>query len=223
VRSIAALLPTLLCLGACASFARQDQSLRKVDNLVERIERVHLESELSKARMREGLASLAQVADPNMKGDVSIAYADFVKTVEASEKQAKALRAAVEPMKRSAKPFFQQWSDDLQDFTDQKMRKRSRTRLNETRERYEAIVAAVDPALAGYELFNQSMRDNMLFLGNDFNPTSVAMVRGDVRSLTRQAAELDGYFDACLDAARAYVQQAALPTEVAEEAPSSKP
>lgn len=207
------------CAAACSvlSDGKQSVSLTQVDELVSAIERVHVESELSRERMREGITALHALVSPDIE-DPIVLYADFAEAIKNSETRARALRNAIQPMKNAAGPFFSKWSSDLESFSSVQMRQRSETRYNATRARYDAIVAAVDPALTTYDAFNVGLHDHALFLGHDLNPSSIAEVEDAVRALTELAAKLDGQFAKVLEASRAYVQAAGLPMQ-AEVAP----
>ena len=86
--------------------------------------------------------------------------------------------------------------------------------MRATRSRYEAIVAAVEPAQASLDAFNKGLRDHALFLSNDFNPASLAALKDDVQNLSNLASSLNKQFDECLLATRAYIETAALPVRV---------
>ena len=102
----------------------------------------------------------------------------------------------------------------MQAFTSLELRLRSQTRLMATRERYNAILVAVDPAQPSFDGFNKNLRDHALFLGHDFNAGSVSQIVEDVRMLTVRVAELDITLDACQEAARGYLEASALPMRI---------
>lgn len=212
-----------LGLAGCNSTSRQSAGLQQVDDLLSRIERVHVETELSKARLRTAVESMHALVSPDFAGDPVQSYSGFVAALEASEKQAVALRRAVDPMKRVAEPFFVDWQMQLENFANPTMRERSQVRLNETRRRYNAIVAAVDPALAAYDSVNIGMSDCATFLGRDFNPSAVGMIRQDAHHVTGRAGRLDGLFDQCLEATRAYVEETGFATDLDQEPASEEP
>ena len=200
-----------LALASCQQTGKQSVGLQQADSLVGCIEAVHVETDLAQSRMREALDALRVVTTPGLEGDVLSAYTEFVEAIERSEQQAVALRAAVEPMKATAGPFFGQWKEDLDAFTSSAMRQRSQTRLLATRARYDAVVAAVEPSVAGYDTLNLTLRDHALFLGRDLNASSLAEIEADVRVLQREADALDESLDATLVATREYVGSSALP------------
>ena len=208
-----------LVASSCASTSEKD-SLKEVDSLVARIERVHVESELSKGRVREAVDLLHAITAPDFVGDPVLAYGEFVDALERSEKQAEVLSDQVGPMKESADKVFSKWAEDLAVFTNPNMRARSKERLEATRARFQAIVSSVDPAVETFELFNSALRDHALFLEHDYNPAAVAAIGGEVASVTDQARRLDSNLDVCLATTLAYVQSTALPGELVTQTES---
>jgi hypothetical protein len=194
-----------------------------VNDLVGWVERVHIESELAKQKMRTATTLLADIATSDFEGSAVDAYSRFVKALDESEAQALALRAAVDPMKRSADPVFEQWEQDLQSINSASIRQRSQDRRVATKERYADVVASVDPAQESFDALNRALRDNALFLGNDFNPASIAMIQADVTELSQLANNLDARFDTCLRAAQDYVNAYSLPVPAEPIVPNAAP
>lgn len=188
----------------------------QVDDLLTQIERVHVECELSRQRVLEAQEELSVISAADFSGDPLVAYEQFQASIEASEDQAKSLRSKVAPMRRAAEPFFEQWAADLSSFGNPAMRQHSRQRLEQTRERYERIVAAVLPAQSALDAFNMSLNDCALFLGNDFNSGSVAAIGNELVAIKGLGGELEGSFDASLAACEKYIHAAALRGQIAE-------
>lgn len=212
--STLALILPLTAVSACGIFSSNSVGLSKVDDLVTWIERVHVDSELSKERAHITVRTLHTLIAPNFAGDLVTAYSDFVRAIELSEAQARQLHASLAAMKEAAKPVFDQWQEDLAQFSGEAMRQRSTDRLAATKQRYEAITNSGDPAIAAYDQFNSGMRDHALFLGHDFNAAAIAEIDADIRAVTKLGGELEEQLDACLDAARIYVESGALPLHV---------
>jgi tetrahydromethanopterin S-methyltransferase subunit B len=206
-----------LSLNSCSFLSMTDRPTQ-VNDLVGWVERVHVESELAKQKVNSAVALLEDIATANYQGPAVEAYSKFVTALDESEAQAEKLRGAVDPMKRSADPVFEQWETDLEGISSASIRQRSEERRTATQQRYNDVVASVDPAQESFDVLNRAMRDHALFLGNDFNPASVAMIREDVSELKRLVRELDGRFDTCLRAAQDYVNSYALPVSAAPNA-----
>ena len=209
-RPVVFLLPLVLGTSACVSSSKQSAGLRQVDDLLGQIERVHAETILAREKSHAVLESLETIAAPNYAGDPLAGFTAFVAAIDLSEQQALALRRSVEPMKSSAETVFARWASDLEGFQSAQMRARSQTRLLETRQLYEAIVTAVDPLQWSLDAYNATLRDHALFLGHDFNASSLSALGGGIDELSDQLDELDVGFDSCEKAASAYVRSTAL-------------
>lgn len=201
-------------LTSCAS-SSISQGPAQVDDLVSWIERVYVESELARERANAAVTQLEAILAAEYEDDAVQAYTRFVEALRRSEAQAERLTQQVEPMREAAQPVFDNWAASIEKFQSETMRKRSQSRLEATRQRYESILFAIEPTQTTYAKLNASLRDHALFLGNDFNPTAVEAIEEDARALITLARQLDTGFEKCLSVTRAYVEAAALPVQAA--------
>jgi hypothetical protein len=209
-RTIASLL--VLSLAACATGSRQEGAPVQVDAMITWIERVHVEAERSRAAIGDAHERLQMLAAGKYpQGTVVAAYARLVQATDAAEQQAKRLHETVEPMQTAAQPVFDAWHKDVATIANERLRQRSEMRLAITRERYDAIVTAAVPALQQFDSWVKQLRDQATFLAHDLNSSALDEIQTEVKTATRAAQTLDRSLDACLVAARAYIDQAALP------------
>jgi hypothetical protein len=225
VRSLAIAF-TLPVLTACSSmgpgfdgfFRKQPESgPEQIDELLDRIERVHVDCELAGKSVAETLGLLQAMTARDFRGDPAEAYTRYLAAVELAEQRAEELRDSIGPMRDAAEPFFARWSASLGDYTNPELRRHSQERLLETRMRYQEIVSAVEPAHATLEAYNRGLRDHALFLGHDFNPGSVTAIQGELRSHAKLAVDVGQQLEASRKAARAYVESSSLPVTVETE------
>jgi hypothetical protein len=209
-RSARRQLPLLLLLAACAGQTEKAESVQRVDDLLAHVESVQVDSVVSKERARAALDQLEAICSPNFAGDAKEAYGMLLERIEGSEKQARQLRASIEPMRLSAESVFRQWATDLDHFGSTRMRQRSQTRLDETQARYRTVQATAQSAQISYDAYNGDLRDHALFLSHDMNVAAVSELSGDIKLMRDVLTELDDRMDACASAARAYVEAAAL-------------
>jgi phosphoenolpyruvate-protein kinase (PTS system EI component) len=222
VRAVAAAL-VLASLPACSfvnNMIRGKTGPADVDDLVAAVEKVNKELDLSKATMLAAVQKLQGATAPDFQGDAVKAHKELVAAVEDSEDQAEDLRKGIEKMQAAAVPVFDQWTKDLEAYSNPEMRQRSQARLSAARERYDSVLAAVEPLLVEYETVNQSLRDHVLFLKHDMNPAALATIQDDVRRVAKDAAGLDGRFNSGRAAATAYIESTAQSKgQVASEKP----
>jgi hypothetical protein len=181
-------------------------------DLAKAVEQVQAEIDVSKEKMLAAVQALQKITEPDFRGDALAAHKELVKMIDRSEDQAEELRDAIQEMHAAAEPVFDQWTRDLEGFTNPEMRQRSQARLAAARERYDAVVAAVEPAVIRFDAVNETLRDHELFLSHDLNPAAVSVLQDDVRRLAGEAAELDQTLTAGRDAARAYVNASGMPS-----------
>lgn len=206
--------PSLLLLAAgCASSNDRESSPAKVEELVNWVERMHVEAELGRQAIAESYARLRTLAASDFRQeDPASAYARFVQAIDNTEHQAKSFAGTVEPVKSAGNPVFTQWQQDVNQIQSENLRQKSQMRLAVARERYDAMLAAAEPAQQEFQKLVQSLRDIMLFLGHDMNPASIADIQEDARAVAIAAEQLDRKLQQSCNAARDYIDKAALPT-----------
>jgi hypothetical protein len=221
-RPVATILPILLGLASCASTTESSASVRKVDDLLTNIETVQVDVTVAKEKAHGALAALTNLVSPNFTGDAAKAYASLKQSIDDSEKQTLELRRSLPVMSDSAESVFRRWSADLEAFGNTRMRQRSQERLDETRNRYQTLLTSTQSALISFDSFNADLKDQALFLGSDLNASAIAAITPDVRVLHQQVGDLDKRADNCANAAKAYVESAALYGQV-EVSPTAQP
>lgn len=202
-----------LCIGmglgltACSSSPRQSAALQQVDDLLGRIERFQAETERTRERAQKTLASLQVLFDESREAEPLREYEEFVEALELSRQQAYLHRKAFEEMKQRAEPFFFEWQLQLESFANPSMRRRSQQRLTQTRGRYSSIERLGEPALSNYESINIALGDCAVFLGRDFHPDAVQMIRKDAHRIAGRTGRLELQLEGCLEATREYVRE----------------
>jgi hypothetical protein len=172
-QSIVVSLPLVLSLAACAVMpgfsSKKSDGLSRVDELLEHVERVQVESVVSKERSEATLDSLEAMVDSDFSGDPVAAYGQLSTSLDESKAQAKALSDSVKPMESLASKVFQEWTESLEEIGNSKVRQRSQARLEATRARYRAVLESAIAAQIAYDSFNSDINDHALFLEHDFN------------------------------------------------------
>ncbi len=218
-----ALLLSILAAGSCASPTERAEAVQRVDDLLAKIERVQVDSVVSKETGQAPLDQLEGLCAPGFSGDAKEVFAHLLDAIDKSEKQSKKLKDSVEPMRQSAESIFRQWTTDLQAFGNARMRQRSQARLDETQSRYQAVFANAQSALIAYDAYNADLKDLALFLGHDLNASAVAELATDIQGLKEEMHQVGVRMDAVANAARVYVEASALygQSEAAKAAPEA--
>ena len=204
-----ALLAAGLLASGCSFKAlglHQKDGLEDVDELLAHVERVQVESAVTKERTHAAVENLRKLVAPEFKGDPISAHGELEVAVERVEDQATALRRSVRPLKQKGEKVFTAWARNLESFGNVAMRQRSQERLEETRRRYDAILSTAGLAQLALDAFQRDLADQALFLEHDFNSSSVALVAQELDGLRNRGKELARRLDTCIAACRAYVE-----------------
>lgn len=211
---------TTSCSSLGAVFDRDTgNGLEAVDGLLGTVERAHLECELSRGESAAALDALHTIVAPDFRGDAIMGYEQLSLALERSLDQAEALRETLEPMAAAAQRVATDWEADLASFASEKMRAKSRARLNGTTAAYLAVQEPLRAACKAYDVFNIGLTDHVLYLEHDLNPSAVAAIEDELVTLTALHADLDAKLDLCMQAAGDYVRAAALSGQLDLPAP----
>jgi len=221
------------CLPGCAYvsnfFSDSPGGPGEVNDLNSSIERVYVDAELARSTVQDAVAALEGIAGGELGEDPAATYGAFIERLEQSEQQAEQLRDAIDPMDDNAKQVFKQWAANLREFTSPSLLKRSEARMEATKERYESVRDSAEEAHEALVAVNKAMRDHALFLGHDLNAESLEAVKDEVSEVARDAGELDGALERCMQSAQSYVSASAVkpsepaPATVANDDEGEKP
>ncbi len=202
----------LLALAACATGSGREDAPEQVDAMVTWIERVHVEAERGRQTISDSFERLNVIAAGRFaKEPAAVAYAKFVQSIDLAEQQAKRFREVVGPMLSTATPVFAQWQKDVQTIGNERLRQISEMRFSVAKERYDAITKTAVPAQDQFDGYVKSLRDHAAFLAHDLNATALDEIQAEVKVVAKTARELDRNMETCQAAARAFVEQSALP------------
>jgi Protein of unknown function (DUF2959) len=198
---------TALVMGlGCAGSGQKAAGIQQLDELLGRVERVHLESELCHQRAGTAIKALQVVLSGQGQADLATTFAELQTAARASEEQSYRLRAATGPLKAAGEAHFARWTNDLSSFSSPALRQRSQERMDSARANLDAVLMALAPAQASLEVYNKSIKDLTLFLGNDLSSASVAAIEPDVHGLVDQAIGVDQKLLLTLQACKRYVE-----------------
>lgn len=202
----------LLGLPACATGSSRQDAPEQVDAMVTWIERVHVEAERARQTIGDSFERLNVLAAGRfVKEPAAVAYARFVQSIDGAEQQARRFREVVGPMLTTAQPVFAQWQKDLQTIGNERLRQVSEMRYAVAKERYDAITKTAVPAQQQFDGYVKALRDHAAFLAHDLNATALDEIQTEVKTVAKTARELDRNMETCQAAARAFVEQSALP------------
>ena len=197
------LLPLLLWLGGCESTyyaAMEKVGLEKRDILVDRVEDARDAQEDAQEQFTTALERYSALVDFD-GGELQDVYENLNDEYEASEAAAERVRGRIDAIEDVAGDLFDEWEDELAQYSSASLRRDSEAKLRDTRRRYEQLIAAMRRAETRMDPVLDALRDNVLYLKHNLNARAIA-------SLDDTVLELEGEVDLLIEEMNASIAEA---------------
>lgn len=197
----------LLALAACSSAyyrALESVGIEKRDILVDRIDDTRKAQDQAKEQFSSALEQYRSVVEFE-GGDLEKVYDRLNGEYEKSERRAQAVRDRIDSVEKVAEDLFEEWEDEIGQYSDPDLARRSRELLAETRTRYGDVIAAMhraeetmDPVLT---LFN----DQVMFLRHNLNARAIGALESELAGLEQATATLIEEMERAIAEANAFI------------------
>ena len=179
------LLPLLLWLGGCESTyyaAMEKVGLEKRDILVDRVEDARDAQEDAQEQFTTALERYSALVDFD-GGELQEVYENLNDEYEASEAAAERVRGRIDAIEDVAGDLFDEWEDELAQYSSASLRRDSEAKLRDTRRRYEQLIAAMRRAETRMDPVLDALRDNVLYLKHNLNASAIGALQGELGSI----------------------------------------
>lgn len=183
--------PVLLSAGCNRAYYRTMEALGqdKRDILVSRVGDARDAQEEAKEQFSSALEQFSATIGFE-GGDLEKTYNRLEAAFERSEERAEEVREEIDDIEDVAGALFDEWEDELAQYTDQRLRRTSERQLRETREQYEAMIQAMRRAEEKMDPVLDAFRDQVLFIKHNLNARAIASLEGTVDELETNIAAL---------------------------------
>lgn len=182
----------VLALPACQSAyygAMERFGIEKRDILVDRVEEAQDAQEDGQEQFVNALEQFRSVVDFD-GGDLETVYNQLDSEFQRSEAAAARIRDRIRAVETVADDLFDEWDDELDDYTNQNLRRDSEQQLRETRQRYARLIDAMNRAEQSLDPVLDNLRDNVLYLRHNLNSRAVASLRDELAVVNADVDEL---------------------------------
>jgi hypothetical protein len=186
-------------------FGSDPEGLKRTDSLIKKSEELVKSTASAREQLGKTLDTYNSIfADQN--ADVRKAYKAVDGEMTKTEKERDQVRTKLDEVKVEEEAYFAGWNASLQQIGNADLRKRSETRMTETRGQFDGILNAVREAREAYEPFMKDLKDQWTYLGHDLNPSGISSLKPDVDKLNLKAKDLFAKIDAGTKKAEEYVR-----------------
>ncbi len=176
-----------LCLVACQSAYYQvaeQVGYHKRDILVDRVEDgrdAQVEAEEQFQSAREQLLALMDFDG----GDIQDAYESLSEEYESALTAATNVSDGIDAIEHVAGALFDEWEDELTEYTNTRLKADSARKLKETKRRYTGLIKTMRRSERRMGPVLAALKDNVLYLKHNLNAQAVAALRVEFRNIDR--------------------------------------
>jgi len=178
----------ILALSACGTAQKvQYSALEKVgihkrDILVDRIEDTAQAQEDTKQQFQSAYEQFANLVKVDDKG-LEKQYKRLSNAVERSEKSSNNLQDRIDSVDEVANALFDEWQQELNQYSNPNLRRISAKNLDSTRQRYELLLQAMQDSYRTIEPVLSVLQDNTLYLKHNLNANAISSLHTEVGAI----------------------------------------
>ncbi len=208
IRHLTILPLVAILLSACAStyYATMEQlGVHKRDILVDRVEEARDAQVESKDQFKSALDRFSSVLGFE-GGDLEEKYEQLNEQYEDSESKAEAVRERIAKVEDVAEALFEEWEDELGQYSSQSMRRSSERKLGQTRSEYKKLITAMKRAEAKMEPVLGAFRDQVLYLKHNLNARAISSLKQELVSVRSDISILIKEMESSISEADAFIK-----------------
>lgn len=191
------LLAVLPFVAGCSSTyysAMEKVGFHKREILVDRVEETRDAQNAAKEQFASALEEFLAVTKID-GGELQAKYSSLNREFERSEERAREVRERIDAVEDVAEALFDEWKDELKQYSNANLRRESERALDITRRRYDDLIRVMRRAADRMEPVLSTFRDQILFLKHNLNARALASLTTTNRELeadiTRLIADME--------------------------------
>lgn len=201
----------VLSLSACGTAQKVQYSamekvgIHKRDILVDRIEKTSEVQEQTKVEFKSAYQELTSLVKTDDRG-LEDKYKKLAKAVEKSESRANDLEERIKSVDKVAKDLFAEWTQELDQYQNPKLRAASERNMRTTERRYASIYKQMQVSHARVQPVLQVLQDNTLYLKHNLNARAISGISNEVLSVEGKVAALIEQMEMSISESKKFVE-----------------
>jgi Protein of unknown function (DUF2959) len=123
-------------------------------------------------------------------GDLEATYKKLNGELENSEDSAEAVRKKISDVESVADALFSEWEEELKQYSNADLRRKSQAKLTQTKSRYREMLGAMKRAEQRIEPVLKPLRDQVLYLKHNLNARALSAIKGELVKVDAQVDQL---------------------------------
>jgi septal ring factor EnvC (AmiA/AmiB activator) len=205
---ILVLVPFLWAFAGCQNIyydTMEAFGYHKRDLLVSSVQDARDAQQDAKEQFKSALEKFSEVVDFR-GGKLEEKYKQLKTELEKSESKAKAVKKHISDVENVAKALLDEWKSELEQYTNENLRRASEQKLVQTQQRYSQLIGAMKRADSKVGPVLLVFRDQVLFLKHNLNAQAIASLHDELASVEADITSLIKEMEASIAEADAFIK-----------------
>lgn len=163
--------------------------VHKRDILSDRIVDVQEAQAEGQEEFRSALEQFRSIIDVE-GGELEKQYNKLQAAYDDSEAAAENISDRIDKVESVAEALFDEWQDELDQYTNQRLRADSERKLKETQRGYQQVMRAMRDSEKSLTPVLNALRDNTLYLKHNLNASAIGALRGEYQNVNSNVEQL---------------------------------
>ncbi|MCR8921425.1 DUF2959 domain-containing protein [Dasania sp. GY-MA-18] len=203
------LISILFTLTACESTyfnAMEELGIHKRDILVDRIEDAQDAQQEGQEQFKTALEQFKEVVNFD-GGELEEMYNRLNSAYEDSVDAANNISKRIDKVDSVANALFDEWQDELEQYTNSNLRRSSAAQLKSTQQRYSRLLKAMRKAESAIAPVLNTLRDNSLYLKHNLNARAISSLKGELGSVNRDVTALIKTMELAIQESNSFIKE----------------
>ena len=203
------LLTAVISLTACETVvydALEKVGYHKRDILIDRIDAAQASQTEGQEQFKSALEQFKSVINFD-GGDLEVTYDLLNDEYEASVDAADEIHDRINSVENVADALFDEWQDELEQYSNASLRRDSERQLKDTRRRYSKVLGAMRRAENAIDPVLASLKDNTLYLKHNLNARAIASLKNELGTVDNDVNPLLTAMQQAINESNAFINE----------------
>ena len=203
------LLTAVISLTACETVvydALEKVGYHKRDILIDRIDAAQASQTEGQEQFKSALDQFKSVINFD-GGDLEVTYDQLNDEYEASVDAADEIHDRIDSVKNVADALFDEWQEELEQYSNASLRRDSERQLKNTRRRYSKVLGAMRRAEKAIDPVLASLKDNTLYLKHNLNARAIASLKNELGTVDNDVNALLTAMQQAINESNAFIDE----------------
>jgi len=201
------IIASLLSLTACQSAyytAWEKLGVEKRDILVDRVEDARDSQTDAQKQFASPLAEFTSLINFD-GGDLESVYDGLNSQYLESEAAAKAVSKRIDKVESVAEALFSEWEEELNLYTNAKLKRDSQGKLRETQTQYKSMLRAMRKVESSMPPVLSALQNNVLYLKHNLNASAIGALQGEFSVIKSDVNNLIKEMNAAIEQSDSFI------------------